>query len=171
MSQPTKNPCYVAGTVTASGDTNTQEIKITRGGGRTACVWSGSLLTNAALTGAFGAVQSGGQILLFSGAGRLNTVIPHAFLTSGQPVFFYDAGAPTVSGVSVSGQRLIGIIPASFRAPLAAASGNTQTTVTWQDQIRLDMPFSSGLCAAAASGAPGFTVSWTPEVSTAFTNP
>ncbi len=168
MSQPLKSPCFVAGTPRASGDVNTGEVNITRGGGRTSCVWSGSLLTTAALAGAPGAVQSGGHILLYAGAGRLNTVIPHALLTSGQPVTFYDAGTITASGTSVSGQRFLGFIPSPMRSPLTALSGNISVAVNWQDQIYLDMPFSSGLCAAAASGAPGFTVSWTPEISVAF---
>ncbi len=131
-------------------------------GTKTACVWSGSILTNAALAGAPGAVQSGGHILLFSGAGRLNTIIPHALLTSGQPVTFYDAGTISASGISVSGQIFLGIIPFAMRSPLVALSGNQGVTVPWQDQIQVDMPFFSGLCAAAASGAPGFTVSYTP---------
>ena len=168
MSQPTANPCYVAGTTRASGSLQTGEVNITRGGGRTACVWSGSLLTNAALTGAFGAVQSGGQILLFSGAGRLNNVIVHQ-LTSGEtnPVWFYDAGAITVSGRSVSGQRIIGTIP---QLTGTLISGNIQAPI-FQMKLDLDMPFSSGLCVGAASGTPGFTVSFTPEVSAAFPNP
>lgn len=168
MSIPVSKPCFIAGTPRSSGDVQTGEVTWTRGGGRTACVWSGSLLTNAALTGAPGAVQSGGHILLFSGAGRLNTILPHALLTSGQAVTFYDAGSVALSGISVSGQRFIGIIPQTMRAPLVALSGNQALTVAWQDRIEVDMPFSSGLCVAAASGAPGFTCSFTPEVNSNF---
>lgn len=164
MSSPVKKPCFVAGTVRSSGDVQTGEVSVTRGGQRTACVWSGNILTTAALTAAPGAIQSGGNVLFYSGAGRLNTVMPHAYLTSGQPVFFYDAGTPTVSGVSVSGCKLIGIIPAPYQGPLAAASGNLQTTFAWPQKIEMDMPFFSGLCASAPSGAPGFTLSYTAEV-------
>jgi len=164
MSVPIKEPTYLAGSPRASGDIQTGEIPFTRGGGRTSCVFSGSLLTNTALTAAPGAVQSGGQILLFSGAGRLNNVLVHQFLTSGQPVWFYDAGTITVSGISVSGQKIIHLIPNNFPAALAVASGNTQTVVNWNWTYQVDMPFQSGLCVAAASGAPGFTVSFTPEV-------
>ena len=163
MSVPVPNPQIIAGTPRSSGEVRTGEVPFTRGGGRTATVWSGNLLANSSLTGAPGAVQSGGQVLLFSGPGRLNTIVAHALLTSGQPVWFYDAGSPTVSGTSVSGQRILGFIPAPYRAPLAVVSGNIPTAVNWNDVIQLDMPFQSGLCAAAASGAPGFTVSVTLE--------
>ncbi len=164
MSSPIKKPCFVAGTPRSSGGPGTGEISVTRGGMQTACVWSGNILSNTALTAAPGAVQSGGNVLFYSGAGRLNTVLPHSFLTSGQPVFFYDAGTPTVSGISVSGCKIIGIIPGNYPAPLAVLSGNVQFTRTWQDKLDVDMPFFSGLCASAPSGAPGFTLSYSPEV-------
>ncbi len=162
MSRPNHSPTFIAGTPRSSGDVQTGEIPITRGGGRTACLWSGALAPSLAGAPA-GALTSGGHTLLYSGAGRLNTVIPHAYLNSGQPVFFYDAGTISVSGISVSGQRIIGIVPLSMRATLAVLSGNTQASISWQDKIEIDMPFSSGLCVAAASGAPGFTCSFTPE--------
>ncbi len=164
MSVPVKNPTYLAGTPRSSGDVQAGEVVFTRGGGRASCVWSGSLLTNAALTAAPGAVQSGGHILLFSGAGRLNTVVVHQFIGSGQPVFFYDAGTIAPSGVSVSGQKIIGIIPATMPAVLTTLSGSFQMGRTWNDVMVLDMPFQSGLCAGAASGSPGFTASFIPEV-------
>jgi hypothetical protein len=161
MSAPINKPCFVAGTPRSSGDVQTGEVTVTRGGGRAACVWSGSLLTNAALTG--GAVQSGGHILLYSGAGRLNTVCQHqnVLTLSGVAVTFYDAGTITVSGVSVSGQRFLGVVN---------APGGQSGQFTGTAPVLFDMPFSSGLCVAAPSGTPGFSVSYTPEVSTAFPN-
>ena len=165
MTAPVKKPCFIAGAVRTSGDPQTGEVPFTRGGMRTSTVWSGSLLTNTALTGAAGAVQSGGQVLLVSGAGRLNSVVPHQFLQSGQPVWFYDAGTITVSGISVSGQRIIGIIPGTSPANPTVQSGQFQMARTWSDVIFVDMPFSSGLCVGAASGTPGFTVSYTLETS------
>jgi hypothetical protein len=164
MSTPVKNPTFLAGTPRSSGDVQTGEVSWTRGGNRTSCVWSGSLLTNAALTGAPGAVQSGGQILLFSGAGRLNSVVVHQFMQSGQPVWFYDAAGPTVSGVSVSGQRIIAVVPGTSPANPGVASGQFQVSVQWSHYLQPDAPFQSGLCAGAASGSPGFTVSYIPEV-------
>lgn len=164
MAVTSRNPIRMAGAILNSGFPNTGEVRMTNGGEQTACVWSGNLLTNASLTGApAGAVTSGGHIQLWSGAGRLHRIMPHAILTSGQPVTFYDAGTITVSGVSVSGQKFIGRIPARSRATLALASGEVDTTVAWNDVIEVQMPFTSGLCVAAASGAPGFTVSFTPE--------
>lgn len=163
MSVNTRNPLRTVGGNLYSGGPNTGELTYARAGAITACIWSGALAPS--LTGCpAGAVTSGGHTQLWSGAGRLNTIIPHALLTSGQSVTFYDAGAITVSGVSVSGQRFIGLIPVTMRAPLVALSGNQTLSVAWQDQISVDMPFSSGLCVSAASGAPGFTVSFTPEV-------
>ena len=163
MSIRSKSPLRTAGANLRSGFADLGEVAHTRGGFQTATIWSGALNPN--LTGApTGAVASGGNSQLWSGAGRLHTILPHSLLTSGQPVYFYDAGAITVSGVSVSGQKIIGIIPNSMRAPLAVISGQVQTTVAWEDQIVLDMPFTSGLCVSAASGAPGFTCSFTTEV-------
>ena len=167
MSLSTRSPLRMAGANLSSGTPDTGEVHMTRGGKQTAVIWSGALNPN--LTGApTGAVASGNNAQLWSGGGRLHTVMPHQFLNSGQPVFFYDAGAITVSGVSISGQKLIGIIPNSMRAPLAVISGQVQSTVAWQDQIVLDMPFTSGLCVSAASGAPGFTCSFTPELNPVF---
>lgn len=162
MSVTSRNPLRMAG-ASFSGFPGTQEVAMTRGGQMTACVWSGALAPSLAGCPA-GSVTSGGHTQLWSGAGRLNTIMPHAYLNSGQAVTFYDAGAISVSGISVSGQRFVGIVPQSMRAPLAVLSGNTQATVAWQDAIQIDMPFSSGLCVSAASGAPGFTVSFTPEL-------
>lgn len=164
MSVQTRNPLRVLGGVQVSGFADTGEVRINRGGTRNACVWSGNILTNASLTGCpEGSVTSGGHIQLWSGQGRLNTIIAHAILTSGQPVTFYDAGTISVSGTSVSGQRFVGRIPPRSRATLALASGEVDTSVAWRDVIEVDMPFTSGLCVAAASGAPGFTCSFTPE--------
>ncbi len=163
MSLTTRSPLRMLGGLNNSGFADTGEIRMTQGGEQTACIWSGNLLTNASLTGApAGAVTSGGHTQLWSGPGRLHKIIAHDILTSGQPVTFYDAGAITVSGISVSGQKFIGRIPARSRATLALASGALDTAVAWQDVITVDMPFTSGLCVAAASGAPGFSVSFTP---------
>lgn len=175
MSVGSRSPLRVLGSIpvvsgsVASGFANTSEIRVTDGGEIVACVWSGNLLTNASLTGCpAGSVTSGGHIQLWSGAGRLNKIMPHAMLTSGQPVTFYDAGTITASGVSVSGQKFIGRIPARAPATLALASGEVDRQMRWEDVITVNMPFASGLCVGAASGAPGFTVSFTPSLDVAF---
>ena len=166
MSFSTRSPLRVGGANFNSGAPSTGEVNVTRGGQFTAVIWSGAL--NPSLVGCqTGAIASGNNVQLVSGMGRLNTIMPHSFLTSGQPVYFYDAAAITVSGVSVSGQRIIGIIPNTMRAPLVALSGNPVTTIAWEDRMIVDIPFSSGLCVSAASGAPGFTCSYTVETGTA----
>src|SRR5438093_889232 len=110
MSVGTRSPLRVAGATVNSGFPNTGEIAVTRGGAQAACLWSGALAP--VLTGCpAGALTSGGHTQLWSGPGRLNTILVHSYLNSGQPVTFYDAGTITISGISVSGQRFIGIIP------------------------------------------------------------
>lgn len=164
MAFTTKSPVRNMGACVNSGFPNTAEQRWTDGGEQTACIWSGALAPSLAGCPA-GSVTSGGHTLLVTGPGRLHKIIPHGIITSGQPVTFYDAGQITVSGISVSGQRFIGIIPPRSRSTLALASGALDTVVSWQDVIKVDMPFTSGLCVAAASGAPGFSVSFTPETS------
>ena len=163
MSLTTTRPLRMAGANVNSGFPNTGEVAFTNGGMKTACIFSGALAP--ALTQCpTGAGHSGGsQVLLVSGAGRLNQIIPHGFLTSGQAVTFYDANVNVASGVGASGQLILGLIPTRSRGTLAVASGAVDTVVTWQDQITINMPYANGLCVAAASGAPGFTVAYTPE--------
>lgn len=168
MSVTTRNPLRLAGAIVNSGFPATGEVPFTRGGMRNGVFWSGNLLTNSALTGLpAGSVTSGGHVQVWSGPGRLHTIIPHQFMTSGQPIWFYDAGAISVSGVSVSGQRIIGIVPLTMPAALAALSGNIALNLHWQREIVVDMPFTSGLCYAAASGSPGASFAFTPETNPA----
>lgn len=145
-------PCMVAGTPLSSGDVQTGQVKTTAGGGRSATYLSGII---------------GGDKIIFSGAGRLDQILVINNLVSGQSVIFYDSSTNTSGGPF--GNKVIGVIPPVWRVggsgvqcPLSAEG----TVITPQ------MPFQSGLCVAAvASGTPGFSVSWTPEVSTAFQNP
>ena len=164
MSLTTRRPVRMAGAVLNSGAPNTGEVAFQNGGIQTATMWSGNLLTNASLTGCpAGAVTSGGHTMLWSGAGRLHRILVHDMLTSGQQVTFYDSATIAPSGISVSGQRFIGRIPARAPATLALASGEVDQQRQWQTVIEMQMPFTSGLSVGAASGAPGFTVSFTPE--------
>lgn len=160
MGLATTAPIYMGAALVNSGYLSTGEYCHTNGGQQNACIWSGALAPSLAGCPS-SAVTSGGHVLIAAGHGRLHKIVPHQYRQSGQPVWFYDAGAITVSGISVSGQRIIGFVPPRSRAQLALASGEVDTSVAWQDVIDLQMPFTSGLCVAAASGAPGFTVSYT----------
>lgn len=130
-----------------------------RAGSQTACLWSGALAPSVAR--APGAVATAGHVLLYSGGGRLNSVLVHQALAAAPAVYFYDSVSVTVSGVSVSGQLLIGMVPVS---PQVTASGQaTLSIVSFAGEpIRPEMPFFSGLCVAYPSGCPGITVSFTP---------
>lgn len=164
MSVSTRSPSRMLGAQPNSGSPNTGEFLQVRGGAQKAVIWSGSLLVNsAAFGGVPGGVSSGGHILIWSGAGRLNSVLPHTTMVSGIPVFFYDAVGPTISGVSVSGQNLLGVLPTPYQPYLVSGA-----TPPWQWNYPLDAVFLSGLCAAIPSGTPGFTVTFTPDTSPNF---
>lgn len=179
MSQPfvKPGPLFLSQSPRSSGDVFTGELLQVRGGGRAAAIWSGALNPNLTACPS-GAVASGAHVCLYAGAGRLNSLMLHTQMVSGAPAFFYDAGAITLSGTSVSGQKIIGVIPTTFAAGnpagalVSGASIAMNTAAPWNGQpLNVDMPFNSGLCVSCPSGTPGFTVSYTCEVSTAFTNP
>jgi len=169
MSVSTRNPLRMAGAV-FSGNPATGEVSYTRGGQQNGTVWSGDLAP--ALRGLpAGSATSGNQIRVWSGAGRLHTIMPHTYMTSGQAVLFYDAALPARSGagpvaslIAESGARVIGIIPLVNRGVLSVISGQTQTAVNWDNVINVDMPFNSGLNIACPSGSPGFSFAFTPEI-------
>jgi len=165
MSVSTKSPLSTVGGQLYSGAPRTGEFQHVRGGALSVSVQSGSLLTTAAFTTcAPGAVASGGHILFFSGAGRLNNVLPINTVQSGAPVFFYDAAALAASGTSVSGQRVLGVLPTPHQAYMVAGFQSGGGNPPWQWRYDMDTPYTSGLCAAIPSGCPGFTVNFTPEV-------
>ena len=144
MSFGTRNPLRMGGALLSSGGVDTGEINWTRGGQAVACLWSGSLAPDLSACPT-GAITSGGHTRIVTGAGRLNTVIPH--ISGAVSVFFYDAGTISLSGLGFSGQKMIGQIAASTQTPAS-----------------LDVPFTSGLCVAAGSGTPGFSFTFTPAV-------
>ncbi len=147
MSVPVSRPCYIAGTQNSSGDVGTAELRFTQGGGRAFTQWSGSVADN--------------DVLIFSGAGRLNTLLQITQLVSGQAVVFYDSAIATSGGpFAASGHKIVGIIPSTF--PGGAWSGNL--IVPWTGApVIVGMPFQSGLCAATRSGTPGFTAGYSVE--------
>lgn len=170
MSLTSKNPLRVGGATIYSGGVATGEIPITQGGQVALTIWSGGLAPS--LIGAPGAVHtSGNQVRLWSGAGRLNTIIPHVQMTSGLQSWFYDAAlvarsgaGPVASLIAESGARLIGILPPTFGG--GVWSGTAVSPM--QSTINFGTPFFSGLNVACPSGSPGFTVTITPEVNVPF---
>ena len=183
MSIPVKSPHTIAGTPRSSGDINTGEIPWTRGGGRSATVYSGAIAMGVTAAGT-GALVSGGSIMLFSGAGRLNSFTAiwpagvalagngEAGCISGQPIVAYDSAALAGSGVLTDGKiaALGAKVLFSWCPPKQLASGVTNESFASRYLPQpLDIPFQSGLSVIALSGAPGFTVTFTPEVNP--TNP
>jgi len=172
MSFLTRRPMIMTGAVSSSGFVGTNELSTTRGGQLTATIWSGGLAPGL-LSCPAGAATSGNQVILVSGQGRLHTVIPHLQMQSGIQVWFYDAALPARSGagpiaalLAESGARVLGIIPPTQRAgDVAGFQSGYGFTTPWKDKIDFDTPFLSGLMVACASGAPGFSVSYTPGLS------
>lgn len=151
----------VGGTIN-SGNVNTGEIQTIRGGGQKCGLWSGTLTAGGNGVVGFNIVNaSGGHAQLVSGPGRLNSIQPYV-LTSGSPVFFYDAQSITLSGVSVSGQNILATIPSAWQASFA--SGNTPSVMFAGQPFNVDIPFFSGLCVSCPpAGGTGFTVTYTPD--------
>lgn len=165
MAVPIKNPTFFQWTPRASGDVQTGEVPFIRGGGRCATIYSGALAPSlVAAPGATLAGNNSGHVVLFSGAGRINSLVCHQaqLSLSGVPITFYDSAIPHLANGSPaqSGMKIL--------APLNAAGGVSGQVNLIFPPIPIDLPFQSGLCVVALSGAPGFTVSFTPEVSTAF---
>jgi len=103
-----------------------------------------------------------GDVLILSGAGRLNRVLPHVQMQSGLAVYFYDSGTATSGGpFPLSGHPVVGVIPPTWTP--AMQSGAFIVPLTGE-ALDIDLPFSSGLCVAMKSGQPGFTVGYTPEL-------
>jgi len=128
------------------------------GGYQTASIYSG-LPAGPNLTAAPGAINTGADVCLFSGNGRLCLFTPHTnMLSGGTAIFFYDATILTSGGPFVaSGHKVIFVYPST----LATASGTAVPQVF--TPVSVQMPFQSGLAFRSASGQPGFTVSWTIE--------
>jgi len=148
---------------------NTGEIPHIRGGSMKAAILSGGLAVSLPILGVSGGVSSGGHAQIWAGtsgqgAGRLNSVMLHTQMQSGQSVVFYDASTIAVSGVSVSGQAILGVVPGPWT--LGVLTGSGMLPVIWTGApYNFDSPFLSGLCVAVPSGAPGFTCTFTPDSS------
>ena len=161
MSVPTRNPMRMIGaTPQNSGFPQTGELPFTQGGMLKATVFSGGLLSPGSGFLPTGAVKIADQLLLVSGAGRLNKVltIPALALSlSGAAITFYDSCVPCLSGGSpvTSGYAVIGVVNAPGGVSGQFGLSNIQ---------EFGMPFSSGLCVSCVSGTVGFTVTYTSEV-------
>lgn len=136
----------MAGTNASSGSVQTSQITFVRGGGRSVSFYSGN----------------GADTLVYSGAGRLDCVVMHSQLSSGQSAFIYDA-AVVISGgpYPASGHKLLFATPPTWAGGSTSGVGVPPFVST---SLISCQPFQSGLCISARSGCPGFTVSFTPEV-------
>lgn len=141
MSTPIRRPLFMAGTPRSSGDIQTGEVNMTRGGNRTYTATSGVAV----------------DTLIYAGAGRLNTAFAYTRISG--HVIFYDAGT-AVSGGPFAGNKVLGYIGDN----MVGISGVAQRLLA--TPIAFDMPFQSGLVAApVGSGGPSFTLSFIPESS------
>ena len=155
MSVTTRNPLRVAGAFTYSGGPNTNELAVNDGGAVVVSVYSGGLINfGSGSTNLRPVIHSGGHAVYWSGPGRLNYVLAHQAI-SGVQGQVYDAATPAGSGLASVTSPILAIIPANSFAGLVGAGPLP---------IKSPMPFSSGLALNLASGAPGVTLSFTPEV-------
>lgn len=161
MSIKTRSPIRFLGGVSVSGYVNDTAMQTTQGGNRSFSVYSGGLITLGSGTQSPLLVSNPGtgHIVIVSGPGRFNTVLAHQII-SGVAVTFYDSNVAALSGVALhtnSGYTVIGILPANTLGAYGNSLGGGPLP-----QI-IGTPFYNGLSAAAASGTPGFTVTWTPD--------
>lgn len=169
MSIPTRSPLRMAGTGLSSGGVGCGEFVVAIGGDRAVTFYSGAVAPG--LTGAPAAVAVGSDVLIFSGAGRLKTILQHQVMQSGLAVLFYDAGAPVSGGpIYTSGHKVIGRIEPTWNAAATAATvpasgvGAGFFLNSFKSPLQVvDIPFQSGLCFNSASGQPGFTATYVPE--------
>lgn len=177
MALTTRNPLRFTGGVVNSGNVDDGALQTIQGGHRTACVYSGAIAMGTAACPT-GALSSGGSILIASGQGRLNiftALFPAGValaggganaVISGQAITVYDSAITARSGVAIdatiseSGRKILFV----WTPPTLVASGAVVlTNRSVYDPIQLDVPYFSGLCIQALSGAPGFNVGFTPD--------
>lgn len=136
----------MGGAVLSSGSVDTGQLTNTYGGGQSFTSFSGL----------------GADVVIQSGPGRLDTIVPTNLINSGTAVVFYDSAVATSGGpFSTSGHKIVGFIPATQR--VYSASGLGTQALPW-GPIQNGAPFLSGLCAApVGSGGPSFFVTFTPQ--------
>ena len=179
MSLRTRKPVRMAGGIVNSGNVDTGEVRWTRGGERVATALSGAI---AGMSGRGIPITSGGHGFIISGQGRVNTFAalrPYNLLSgvtaagaytsvlSGQPVVVYDAVMGQRSGIINDGtlvesgaRPIFAWFPPVSYSGLSVERGNVES---YFQPVNVDQPFFSGLAVVALSGAPGFTLTYTPE--------
>ena len=130
----------------------------TQGGYRTAAIYSGA---NApGLTAATGAVAVGSDVLLWSGPGRLDSVVLHTLVQSGVAINFYDAVAAVSGGpIYASGHVPLANVPGTVLPPL----GSGLFAAVAPTAFFFGTPFFNGLCVNSRSGQVGFTATFSNE--------
>ena len=153
---PTSKPTTMVGSTILSGLPNTGQVLFTQGGSVTFSKLSGT---------------AGGNAMIFTGAGRLDSIHYHPSAipaASGFPLLFYDA-ASALSGHGASGYTILdttntaqfGSVFATFNSGVVNIGGDKQ----------VGRVFQSGLAFQSQSGQAGFTVSYTPVQSGGGPNP
>lgn len=141
-----------------SGAPNTGEVPMTRGGQFVAALYSGNVVSGGnlvSIVNLLGVKTAGSDVMLVSGAGRLNTIMPYTN-APGTAVTIYDAADVASGGPFVtSGHRPLAIVPGWPQNGAISGAGPFP--------IPVDMPFSSGLCIALKSGVNLFSLSYTVE--------
>lgn len=178
MSVVSRRPLRTAGANLDSGNVNTGEVCWNRGGVRAGSVYSGAIAMATTAAGP-GALASGGSILFFSGPGRLNSftaLFPAGValagggepaILSGQPIVVYDSDITARSGVFTDATISESGRPIMYAWYPPRVLSGVNITGPGFDPVAVDRPFTSGLCVMALSGAPGFTVSYSPEINQA----
>ena len=154
MSIRTRNPLRFGGAVHQSGNLDTGEVNVTRGGQLAYSIYSGALLIGSGTPGGVGSVLGHG--LITSGPGRLHTVFPHQSI-SGVQITFYDAVTQALSGAAshaLSGYTVTAVVPGNTFGPNLGPLAEPH---------KFDVPFHSGLCFSCPSGAAGFTATYSTE--------
>lgn len=165
MSIPSKSPLVMVGGILNSGIPRTGEVLFTTGGGKSASVYSGLVSGNVATAigpDVIAGLNQGSDVVIHSGAGRFNRLLPLIGVQSGASVLLYDQGSsPATSGgpFPASGHKLIGVLPAGNLVATPLVSGGLTPTLP----ISYDLTYTGGLCAAVRSGCGAFAVSYTPE--------
>lgn len=179
MGLRSRRPMRMAGAVLNSGYSDTGEVRMTRGGELVAAALSGGI---ANMSGMGIPITSGGHAFIVSGQGRIHTFTAlratnllsgvtaanaGTSVLSGQPIVVYDAVMTQRSGVIAgvplgeSGARPIyHWFPPTSQSGVNVERGNVEA---YFQPTMLDQPYYSGLCVMALSGAPGFTITYTPE--------
>jgi hypothetical protein len=168
MSVNTRSPFRSLGAVQLSGQINDGATAWTQGGQKTFSAFSGGLVTlGSGTAGVLVANPGTGHAVIASGPGRINAIITHQLPTAATTqITFYDSNVVGLSGVAsyqLSGLTVVGMVPGIGLASIPASGVSLAATSLFNPAGIVGLPFYNGLSVSAASGAQGFTVSWTPS--------